>query len=349
MANHLPIRCYITCSADFWGGKEHDFRPAHILRSSCLASKSNRVELVDKPTDADVVLFAESHRDDAASGHFLEHVRRTPIYREFHSKTVVYSGRDIPFPTIPGIYPSLSTHWAKLVRGVGGPYIVDPNPFLEQDIGWNGNIRYLASFQGSCKGKPLRLRLLNISNSKIPVVDSGSEFVSAHRQNDKNKILSLKRDFVCQMLESKFVLCPSGAGISSFRLFEAMQLSRAPVIISDSWLAPPGPNWSEFAIFVPEQSLVELPKIIKSYEDEYQQRGNLARKAWERFYSPTQLGEHLILSAFQTINCSRTKKIYHEIFSRLLFLNPYLFCQGIRQRKTEISKIIKSSLFCSQN
>lgn len=327
------LRCYITCSADFWGGEEFDFLPAALLRESCNSSDSNRIRLVNDPAEADVVLFAESNRDDARSGHFLENIIKTPVYREFASKTAVHSGRDFPFPVIPGIYPSLTSIWAMGLQCVGGPYIVEPNPYLNQDVGWDGEIRWLASFQGCSQGKPVRLRLLNLNSAEILIQDTQDEFVGALRENDQGKIAFLKRRFVCQMLESKFALCPSGAGASSFRIFEAMQLSRPPVIISDGWMPPPGPRWTEFAIFVRERDLVRLPNILKSREHEWRQMGHLAREAWDKFYSPTHIGETVMQLAFQSINSLPVEQFLHTQIARLQFFRFKHFRQWVRDTR----------------
>jgi Exostosin family len=329
----MTISCYLTCSADFWGGKEHDYRPSAILRESYEAFPKQQVQLVDSPEKADVILFAESHRNDARSGYFLEQVRKTPIYQEFSAKTAVHSGYDRPFPIIPGIYPSLSQVRSTGLQCSGGPYLVDPNPFLEQDVGWNGEVFLLASFLGACQHKPPRLRLLKLHRPEMPIVDSGDEFVGAIRAGDAITLANLKRGFVRQMLESKFILCPRGAGRSSFRIFEAMQLARVPVIISDGWLPPPGPTWSEFAIFVPAKDLLSLPDILKSHEPTWQHKGSLARKAWETFYSPTHIAQTIIRAAFESVNTSAMQQSLHGTIARLHFFELAHLRQWVRQSR----------------
>jgi len=319
MSRLSTIYCYITCCAETLGGQAHDFRPSAILRESCSTSK--KVQLVDDPEEADLILFVESHRNDARSGHFLGGVRETPIYQKFTNKVAVYSGRDVAFPIIPGIYPSLTIPKARGLSCIGGPYITDPNPFLEA-FTWNGKISWLAAFQGSCKGKNVRQKLLALSNETIQVIDSGEDFVRAIRENSQEELNALKMQFVQQMYESKFVLCPRGSGASSFRIFEAMQIGRAPVIIADGWLPPPGPDWQRFAIFVSEDSLERLPEILKTHEARWQEMGEMAQRAWFQFYSPQHLGETIVLQTFNIVNNSARKRLLHRLISSSHFLFP---------------------------
>ena len=57
------------------------------------------------------------------------------------------------------------------------------------------------------------------------------------------------------------MLCPRGQGTSSIRLFEAMRMGIAPVIISDKWIGPKGPEWESFAVFVKEKDISRSARI----------------------------------------------------------------------------------------
>ncbi len=62
-------------------------------------------------------------------------------------------------------------------------------------------------------------------------------------------------------------------------------MGRAPVILSDDWVEPPGPDWSTFAIRVPEKQVADLPRILEEREEEAVERGELARAAWSEWYA----------------------------------------------------------------
>ena len=86
---------------------------------------------------------------------------------------------------------------------------------------------------------------------------------------------------------SAFVLCPRGYGPSLIRLFEAMQVGRCPVIISDNWLPPPFVDWSTCSIRVPEASIEDIPAILRKRQGEAGKLGREARRVWEQFLSPS--------------------------------------------------------------
>ena len=87
------------------------------------------------------------------------------------------------------------------------------------------------------------------------------------------------------ILDSQFVLCPAGYSPSSFRLFEAMEMGRVPVILSDEWVPPPGPRWDEFSVRVPECRAGEIAAILSKYSDRHEVMGQLARRAWEQWFA----------------------------------------------------------------
>ena len=97
------------------------------------------------------------------------------------------------------------------------------------------------------------------------------------------------------LCRSKFVLCPRGLGTATFRLFEAMQAGRAPVIVSDGWVPPEGPRWEEFSLRVRERDVRQIPALLEARESEHARMGALARRAWEEFFAPevrfARLGE----------------------------------------------------------
>jgi len=56
--------------------------------------------------------------------------------------------------------------------------------------------------------------------------------------------------YLSSALASKFLLCPRGYGLNSFRLYEAFQLGCVPVVISDENFLPWSDelNWNEFSV-----------------------------------------------------------------------------------------------------
>jgi hypothetical protein len=70
--------------------------------------------------------------------------------------------------------------------------------------------------------------------------------------------------------KSKYMLCPRGYGLNSFRLYEAFQLNCVPVIITDKSYLPwqDELNWSEFSILIDENNLSHIDEILKNIDDD---------------------------------------------------------------------------------
>jgi hypothetical protein len=85
--------------------------------------------------------------------------------------------------------------------------------------------------------------------------------------------------------QSAFGLCPRGIGTSSVRIFDVMQSGRVPVILSDDWVLPDGPDWASFSILVPEKDVESIPERLEAKRGEAERMGRLARKAWEDWYA----------------------------------------------------------------
>jgi len=49
---------------------------------------------------------------------------------------------------------------------------------------------------------------------------------------------------------------------------------RAPVIISDDWCPPSGPDWDQIAVVWPERRIDELPRHLELIESEAEHRGH---------------------------------------------------------------------------
>ena len=87
---------------------------------------------------------------------------------------------------------------------------------------------------------------------------------------------------------SNFSLAPRGYGLSSFRLYEIMQLNSIPVYVSDRhWLPFTDElNWNEFCVIVKEEEIPNLENILKSISKERQDK-MLARgkEVWNSHFS----------------------------------------------------------------
>ena len=71
-----------------------------------------------------------------------------------------------------------------------------------------------------------------------------------------------KREYVQDILLSKFVLCPRGWSPATYRLFEVMELGRCPVIISDDWVPIDGVPWQDCCLVIRQKDVASCANIL---------------------------------------------------------------------------------------
>ena len=143
------------------------------------------------------------------------------------------------------------------------PIPVICSPLEKQE---NKDKKYLASFVGSTTH--------NIRNKMIESIKDKDDIYLSTKGWDQNIQTDQFSDFINASLDSKFVLCPRGYGVSSFRLYEAMQLGAVPVYISDRFWLPWDYelNWNEFCVLIPEDHIENIHDILESIDDETYKR-----------------------------------------------------------------------------
>jgi hypothetical protein len=325
----MTIRCIITSTREAELAAKNGKSSRQFLLDSLALASRGEVELVSDPSIAEVILFAEWHGDEPQSDD-VQRVLSTDLYKQYRTKTIIHSGKDDPRPLIPGLYPSLSDRLCRVLACQGAPYLQPTNPFVGTASKWDGEVNHLASFVGAAVGKPVRLELLKQAAiagwRDILVRDTHSEYVGTLVRGDEFGHNALKRQFAVDLLRAKFALCPAGAGLSSFRIYEAMQAGRAPVVIADGWSAPPGPDWDSFLIRVPQHEIQHLPSLLRERESEWETLGARALKAWKLFYSPENFGVTIVRQACEVLSAVRSRRTSVKIVS-----NAYVY--GVRSSR----------------
>jgi hypothetical protein len=191
------------------------------------------------------------------------------------------------------------------------------NPHLTLDESIQPSI--LGSFMGVCKGKAVRIRLRDAMNqpewTEFDIRDTTQAFIGTLRNKDKAGHDKLKLDYAQQISASKFILCPAGFGLSSYRIFEAMRCGRAPVIIADDWSPPPGIRWDDFAIFVPERDITRIPDILSDRERTWKERGICAHEAWITHFSNETIGHYVVAAMYEALRAHHQSKVASRIAS----------------------------------
>jgi hypothetical protein len=122
---------------------------------------------------------------------------------------------------------------------------------------------------------------------------------------DKSALLSKRREYFDNMIESDYVLCIRGAGNFSYRFYEVLSVGRIPVFINTQcalpfdWIIP----YKELFVWIEEHELDIIDKKIAAFHNGLTQEGFIElqhklRALWQSHLSPEGFMNnfHLILT-----------------------------------------------------
>jgi len=221
---------------------------------------------------------------------FYSDLRRSATYRRHRRKLFALDFSDRPVPIIPGLYASLSGARGD-PRYLGTSYLRVAR-ILALDVPDDAAPTHLAWFRGDVASHPIRRRVVALKHRSIAV---------EHRDTG----LTTEPGYARDLQSGKFILCPRGRGVSSFRIFEAMRLGRVPVVISDQWVEPPNCDWSDCHIRVAERDIERLPEILLGRESDWPRMAAAARANWNAHFS-TDAVIHWIDRAIRQIAAARS-------------------------------------------
>jgi hypothetical protein len=254
------------------------------------ADRIKRHASVNGPEDADIILFIESsHYDD---DFYFSTLRKHALVHRYREKCFMYNEQDRPWCVLPGLYCSMPSPFFERSRQRAVPFIGVMNKYVEaaaQKTKGFTDTHYLFSFMGSNRGK-FRKEVFLLKDRSAGYVEDTTRLNMF--DCSANSLEDALRKYVEVMQGSSFILCPRGSGTSTFRIFEAMELGRAPVIIADQWVPPEGPDWDTFAMRIPERRVADIPNILDSCKDSAEERGRLARMAWEQWFGPEKIFDY---------------------------------------------------------
>jgi hypothetical protein len=242
--------------------------------------------LAPDPESADIILIG-GLRDE--NDYVL--LRNNALVRRFPEKCFVLHSGDFPPRYVKGILTNLASSPLNLGRfESGGFFLMHPdfkNPYAEEFFLSGSPPETKRDLFFSFVGRdctPIRRELfrLKFSRPDVMVVDNSHFNNFAHENRGKT---GERFAYFSAMQRSKFALCPRGWGPgTSQRLFDAMQLGTAPVSISDSWVFPSGPDWKSFCVQIPESRISNVEEILSEYEDDWEEMGRRARRAYEDYF-----------------------------------------------------------------
>jgi len=284
--------------------------------------------LTEDPEIAEIILFAEN-RD---AGFYFEFVRSHPYYRRYREKCYLYCPNDQFVPFLPGIYPSIEQEYYRPDWTSSGSYLsIQENPYIEF-APLNGDEAYLTSFIGSIANAPVRGQLSTLASERCPIVDTSTYALRTNIAGTQEERLQFWKQYADLMRASKFVLCPRGVGPGSIRLFEAMKMGRAPVILSDAWVAPEGPDWNSFSLRLAEQDYRQIPELLQQREAAAPQLGLAARQAWEAWFAPPVIFHRMVETCLQLRTRRRLPYSVMSLTASLQLLRPWHARNYLRTR-----------------
>lgn len=296
--------------------------------------KFQRHTLVDTPDGADIILFVGSNFEDHRD------VRVHPYLRQYREKCFLYHSHDFVIPFLPGVYVNITKRWHSVNRTRTGFYMrVFDEEFIAHSPGL-ANCDFLFCFIGSSQTHPVRSRVVALSHPRAYIEDT-SAVVSAEERKKLFFMVNYgstdNTRYGSILSRSKFVLCPRGYACSSWRLFETMKAGRVPVIISDQWVPPEGPQWETFSIRIPQRNVSQIPEILERHESQAEVMGQAARTAWEEWFS-RETCFHRIVEWCLDIQRTNRRSVISDLAPHLQLLRPYFF------RHVVLPKIKKSTL-----
>ena len=103
--------------------------------------------------------------------------------------------------------------------------------------------------------------------------------------NDHRTLPARRQVYLQHLKECDFILCPRGAGLYTYRFFEALSADKVPVVHSGVGLPPiGGKDWDEHVIRFDETK--EIPdRILDFWKRDWPPKG-LLRKLWTDHLSP---------------------------------------------------------------
>jgi hypothetical protein len=250
-----------------------------------LKDPATRHALSSSVHEADVVLYVENP-DHKGRGYVDVLGDEEPLARH-PGKCFAYDWEDDPSGFLSGVYPSMPAERlaASPHRFASGGFLLPYNDLVDAMRHETRRGTVLASFRGALS-HPVRSRLLE--------ADLGPDVVVSQSTGWFDHDVEQRRTYVQELLGSKFALCPRGYGVATHRLFEAMALGIAPVVLSDRWVPPPGPRWEEFLIRVPEERVEGVRTVLEEHEPRWRELGDAARSAYEEWFAPQVAPLHLV-------------------------------------------------------
>lgn len=253
------------------------------FRQLAAADRFGLHQVTNDATTADLILFVDA-RQEHGDWRFRA-LRRHPLVRAHREKCLVYNETDQPWCCLPGLYVSMPARWFDRRRMAAWSYVDLINPHLAGDDGvGDAEVTLLFSFAGR-RCAAVREAVLALRHPAAEIEDTTDYNFFGSSGRDEAEMDARRRDYAAQLRRSRFVLCPRGSGPASFRLFETLAAGRVPVILSDAWVPPEGPDWSACTLRVREADAARVPELLEAADPRWADMAAAARQTWREWFA----------------------------------------------------------------
>jgi hypothetical protein len=164
---------------------------------------------------------------------------------------------------------------------------------------------FLFSFVGDASTHPIRKSICGLRHPRAKLIDTATYCWEIRHKGSSEQRRAFEEDYANILRDSLFVLCPRGWSPSSVRLFETLKAGRVPVIISDQWTPPIGPDWDSCSVSVPEAEVASIPQRLESLAPRAAEMGRVARQIYEEWFAP-EICFHRIVEWCRGIDAARS-------------------------------------------
>lgn len=242
---------------------EHDWEPKFLLRVKREVSERGAefgLQLVESVEQADVVFYVDSSKSTKRLSVHQKILRWAGEQGKF---VFSLSIEDRPAGVLPGLYSSLESLNFDSSLHLSWPHLESPNSHVGRiTTRPPEHADWLFTFSGSCSHR-LRKKLFSMYGSdqqgdwKVNEVDRWYDHTKQEEEN-----------YIEDILNSHFVLCPRGIASYSHRIFETMLLERVPVIIADDWV-PFSFAQPDYFVKIAEKDIENLTSILEQELERY--------------------------------------------------------------------------------
>lgn len=278
--------------AEFANSSLFSSSPRTLLAVKQYLLESNLADEVKCPNDADAIIVQEN--TEYKDHHYVDMLLKDPFISQYFEKIFTITTDDSATGVLKGLYASIpkkrfDERYHRVV-----PYFEYNNEYVFASESQTES-SYMAGWYGNIRSSKLRRELFDRWGDNANFCLKQTESWYNHNEEEK-------RAYVQLITNSYFSLCPKGWAAPSPRIYESMALGRCPVIISDQFVPPKGPDWTKFSLLYPENDIGGLESFLQQHLKSALELGSNAKQAWNQYFAGDRLINYYASSLISLIH-----------------------------------------------